>query len=159
MLPQPTMPSVLPASSTPMNFDLLPLAGVRRGIGLRDLPGQRHHHRQRVLGGGDRVAEGRVHHDDAARGGGGDVDVVDADAGAPDHLQAVGVAQDVGGDLGRRADGEAVVVADDRLQLVGLEAGLDVDLDAARPKDVGGLRAHAVGDENLGHGVSRYLKR
>ena len=65
-------------------------------------------------------------------GGGGEVDVVDADAGAADHLQAVGGGEDVGGDLGRRADGEAVVVADDRLQLVRLQAGLDVDLDAAR---------------------------
>ena len=44
--------------------------------------------RDGVLGGGDRVAEGGVHHHDAGGGGGGDVDIVDADAGAADHLQA-----------------------------------------------------------------------
>ena len=66
---------------------LLPLAGMGRGIGLGDLAGQRHHQRDRVLGRGDGVAEGRVHHDDAARRGGGNVDIVDADAGAADHLE------------------------------------------------------------------------
>jgi hypothetical protein len=40
-------------------------------IGLRDLAGEREHHGDGVLGGGDRIAEGRVHHDDAARGRGG----------------------------------------------------------------------------------------
>ena len=44
---------------------LFPLAGVRRGVGLRDLPRQRQHQRDRMLGGGDRIAERRVHHDDA----------------------------------------------------------------------------------------------
>jgi hypothetical protein len=46
---------------------LLPLAGLGRGVGLRDLAREREHHRDGVLGGGDRIAEGRVHHDDAAR--------------------------------------------------------------------------------------------
>ena len=41
----------------------------------------------RVLGGGDRIAERRVHHHDAPAGGGGKVDVVDADAGPADHLE------------------------------------------------------------------------
>jgi hypothetical protein len=35
----------------------------------------------------DGVAVRRVHHHDAARGGGFDVDVVDADAGAADHAK------------------------------------------------------------------------
>ena len=66
---------------------LLPLAGLRGAVGLRDLAGERHHQRERVLGGGDGIAEGRVHDDDALGGGGLDVDVVDADAGAADHLE------------------------------------------------------------------------
>ena len=37
--------------------------------------------------GGDRIAERRVHHDDAALGGGRHVDIVDADAGPADDAQ------------------------------------------------------------------------
>src|SRR3546814_8800406 len=62
--------------------------------------------------------------------------------------------QHLGGDLGGRADGEAVIVADDGDQLVGLEAGLDVDLDAAALEDVDGGGAQLVGNENLDHGRS-----
>ena len=67
---------------------LLPLAGLGGAVGLRDLAGQRHHQRDGVLGGGDGVAERRVHDDDALGGRRLDVDVVDADAGAADHLAA-----------------------------------------------------------------------
>jgi hypothetical protein len=40
----------------------------------------------------------------------------------------------------------------ERTALVGLEADLDVDLDAAGPEDLGGAGREVVGDENLGHG-------
>ena len=43
-----------------------------------------------MLGGGDRIAERRVHHDHAARRGGGNVDIVDADPGAADDFQSLG---------------------------------------------------------------------
>src|ERR1700730_16810615 len=49
-----------------------------------------------MLGRGDRMAERRIHHDDAPGRRRGDVDVVDADAGAPDHLQAFCLLQDLG---------------------------------------------------------------
>ena len=55
-------------------------------VGLRDVAEQRQRQRQRVLGGGDRVGLGRVGDDDPALGRGRDVDVVDARAGAADHL-------------------------------------------------------------------------
>ena len=42
-----------------------PLAALGRGVGGGDAPGQRHHHGDGVLGGGDGVAVGRVHHHDA----------------------------------------------------------------------------------------------
>jgi hypothetical protein len=67
---------------------LLPLAGLRRGVGLRNFTRQRQHQRDGVLGGRDRIAERRVHHDDALGGGRRDLDIVDADAGAADHLSA-----------------------------------------------------------------------
>ena len=52
--------------------------------------------------------------------------------------------------LGGRADGEAVVVADDLEQLVLGEAGLDVGVDAARLEDVDGGGGELVGDEDAG---------
>ena len=54
-------------------------------VGLRDVPGECDQEPDRVLGrGGDRRLR-RVRDDDAAAGGGLDVDVVHADPGAPDH--------------------------------------------------------------------------
>ena len=64
----------------------LPLAGREAGVRLRDVAGEREHQRDRVLGGGDRVGLRRVGDDDALLGGGRDVDVVHADAGAADDL-------------------------------------------------------------------------
>src|SRR5690606_31254880 len=96
-------------------------------------PGDGEHQCDGMLGGGDGVAEGRVHHDDAAARGGGDVDIVDADAGAADHLEVGGGSDQLLRDLGGRADGEAVILADDfeELFLVLAEVGQVVDLDAA----------------------------
>ena len=51
---------------------------------------------------------------DAGGGGGGNVDIVDADAGAAHHLELLGGLDHFGGDLGGGADGDAVIVADDR---------------------------------------------
>ena len=45
---------------------LFPFAGMGRGIGLRNLARQREDHGDGMLGGGDRVAERRVHDDDTA---------------------------------------------------------------------------------------------
>ena len=75
-------------SSTPRELRALPRPRDERRVRLRDVAGQREQQRERVLGGGDDVGLRRVGDDDAALGGGGDVDVVDADAGAADRLQA-----------------------------------------------------------------------
>ena len=135
-------------------FVLFPFAGARRGVGFRNLAGQRQHQRDRVLGGGDRIAERRVHHDDAARGGRRDVDIVDADAGAADHLQVFCLFEDLGRHLGGRADGEAVETADQfgKLVLILTETGLEIDLDAAILEDLHGGGRKRIGDENFGHG-------
>src|SRR4029078_5503879 len=96
----------------------------------RDLPGAGEHHGDGVLGGGDRVAEGGVHHHDPLGGGGGDFAVVDTDPGPADDAQTAGLGDQVGGQLGGRADGEAVVVADDlgepRLVLAELLVGVEL---------------------------------
>ncbi len=59
-------PSVRLYSSMPVNFGLLPLARLHRGGGLRDVARERDEQRDRVLGGRDVVALGRVHDHDAA---------------------------------------------------------------------------------------------
>ena len=64
-------------------------------VGRRDLAGQRHHQRQRVLGGRKRGRLGGVEHEDALGGGGFEVDVVHAHARAGDRLELVRVLQDL----------------------------------------------------------------
>jgi hypothetical protein len=112
---------------------LLPLAGLGGDVGGGQLAGQGEHHGDGVLGGGDRVAERGVHHDDALGRGRRDVDIVDADAGAGDDLQLAGGGDDVLVELGARADGDAVIVADHGDQLFLGQAGLGVGFDAAGP--------------------------
>ena len=113
ILPAPIRPSVLPVISTAHEAVLLPLAGLRGGVGGGQLARQRHHQRDGVLGGGDGIAERRVHHDHAGGGRGGNIDVVDADAGAADHFQLLRRLDHIGGDFGRGADGDAVILIDD----------------------------------------------
>src|SRR5262252_5586841 len=140
-----------------------PRAQLTMRTPLRVLAGERQHQRDRVLGRGDRVAERRVHHDDALGGGGRNVDVVDADAGAPDHAQRLRLLENLRRHLGGRADREPVVVADDlgELVLVLAEAGLEIDLDAAILEDLHGGGRECVGDENArgGHDVFRSIVR
>src|SRR5690606_20316175 len=130
-------------------------AGMGGGVGFRDLAGQREDHGDRVLGRGDRIAEGRVHDDDAAPRGGRDVDIVDADAGATDHLQLLRRLDELFGDLGGGTDGEAVIVGDLRQQglLVLAEIGQVVDLDATVLEDLDGGGGELVGNEYAGHGI------
>jgi len=105
------------------------------------------------LGGRDGVARGRVHHDDAALGGGFDVDVVDAHAGAADADEALGGGEDFAGDLGLGADQDGVHVRDQAQDLLG---GGAVGFDDLIPGlgfeegDSGGR--DLVGDEYLRHG-------
>ena len=102
--------------------------------------------RDGVLGGGDRIAEGRVHHDDAAarsRPGCRHCRRRCRRGRSPSASSAA--AMHLVGDLGGRADGEAVIVADDfeQLVLVLAEIGQVVDLDAAVLEDLRRRRAKA----------------
>ncbi len=128
---------------------LLPLAGLGRGVRGRKLAGDGEHQRDGVLGGGDRVAEGRVHDDDAAARGGRDIHIVDADAGAADDLEVGRRRDQLLGRLGGGADGKAVIVADDlgELFLVLAELRLEIDFDAAIAKDLDGGFREFVGYE------------
>src|SRR5207253_9556722 len=85
------------------------------------------------------------HH--AGGGGAGDVDIVDADPGPADHLQVLGRGQHVLVDLGRRADRQPVILADDLQQVVLGKPGLDVRGDAAVAEDVDRCGRELVGNE------------
>ena len=66
----------------------VPASGCQRVMGLGDTAGGRQHQSEGVLGCGQSVGLRGVDHCDAPLGRGGEVDVVDAHAGAPDHPQA-----------------------------------------------------------------------
>ena len=129
MRPRPTTPSVLPASCVPTNLlrSHLPACMLASAAGMcRARASSR---AMVVLGGADGVAAGRVHDDDALARGGGDVDVVHADAGPDDGPQLAGVFEQLGGDLRAAADDDAVGGAQGGLQVVALEAGAVVDFE------------------------------
>ena len=108
-----------------------PLPGVitQRGVGGRDLAGRGQQQRQRVLGGAVDVRRRGVDHQHAARGGGVDVDVVQADARAGDDLQLGGRGQHLGVDGGRRAHQQRVGVGHRGQQLLPVGAVDPADFD------------------------------
>ena len=121
------MPSVLPRSSLPRKrrFSQRPsfIARSAAGIGAR----QRQHQRAGVLGDADAVRAGRVDDEDAARAGGGDIDVVDAGAGAGDHFQMRRRREQSRIDLRRASNEERVGVRQIDSQLGGRSAGAGID--------------------------------
>ena len=129
-----------------------PFARLGARVRLRDLAGEREQHGNRVFGGGDRVAEGRVHHHHAALAGGRDIDVVDPDPGAADDLEIGRGFEDFGRDFGRGSDRKTLIFADNRFQFVGRKAGLLVHFAAALRKNLGGIGAHLVGNQDFGFG-------
>ena len=80
------------------------------GIGAGDGAGHRNHKAQRKLGDGDGVGARRIHDDDAAMGGGRDVDVVDAYTGAADDAELRRGLQQLGIDLNGGADDQGIGV-------------------------------------------------
>ncbi len=125
-------PEGLVEELVPGEFALFPLAGLHGCRRLGDLPDQGEHHGDRVLAGGDGVAAGGVHHDDAPLAGRRDVHVVEADARAADDGQFPGAIDHLLGDLGRAPDDQAVVLLDDRLEFIGGHLRPDVDFDPRR---------------------------
>ena len=95
----------------------LPLAVLERGAGLRDVAGEAQDVADGQFGGGDDVGGRRVDHHDAGLGGGLDVDVVEADACAGDHLEVLRGGDGLGVHLGGGADQDRVDVGDRGEQL------------------------------------------
>ena len=83
--PSPTSAERLAAQLRAHQRLLVPHRPLHRGVGGGNGARERQHQRKRVLGDAHAVGARRVHHEDAARGGGGEIDVVDARTGAGDH--------------------------------------------------------------------------
>ncbi len=84
--------------------------------------------------------------------GGGNIDIVDADAGPANDLEPRGGGDDLRRHLAGRTDGEAIIVRDCRQQriLVLAKIGLVVDIDATVAEDLNGGFGKLVGNENAG---------
>ena len=65
-----------------------------------------------MFSGSDGIPTGSVHNNDTARRCRGHVDVVDADPCPSNHLEPIGLLQDLGPDLGSAADRESVEFPD-----------------------------------------------
>ena len=83
-------------------------------------------------------------------GGGVDIDVVHADAGAGDDAQPGGVAQQLGVELGGRADEDGVEFADPRRQLADVPVEAAFDLEAGRAEQLLAPAADLLSDEHPG---------
>ena len=133
MLPMPTMPSVLLKTSEPVNLPFSHLPAFIEAVAC----GMERASASIMLMACSAVVTllpaGRVHHHDALLGGGVDVDVVDADAGAADDPEVGGGGDDLGGDRRAAADDQPVVGRDLRGELGRLEADGLVDLDVRLP--------------------------
>ena len=105
------------------------ITGNDSGVAEGDVAGGGTHESEGVLGGGNGVSGGRVHHNHAVGIGGITIDVVDADAGAANSLEPGGGGEDLGGDLGLGANDESIVFADDFQQFVGREPDLEISGD------------------------------
>jgi hypothetical protein len=101
------------AEGLAVQFDALPLAalplsGLQRRMGLRDVSSLRQQQRHGLFGRGEDIRDRRVDDHDSELGGLGDVDVVQTDAGATDDDEILRRFERRGVDLGRRANDQRV---------------------------------------------------
>ena len=106
IVPTPRMPSVDPLSSVRPSARGARRPSLRRagGVHPQQRPAQMHQRRHHILGHRVGVAARQVGDRNAARGGGGDRDEVEADAVADDALQARRMIDDVVGQFGAHDD-------------------------------------------------------
>ena len=117
------------------------------------MPRQREHHRNGVFGGGNRIAEGRIHHNNAARRGAGDIHIIHANAGAAHHLQARRCFQHFPRDLGGGAHRKPIILTNNGAEFRRRQAGFHIGFNAAFTKNRNRGGAEFVGDQNARHGL------
>jgi hypothetical protein len=89
---------------------LVPLALFHGRVGRRELAGERQELRHGQFGNADGICARRVHHDNAARAGRLDIDVVDAGSGAGDGTKFLAGGNDVRRHLRRAAHDERICI-------------------------------------------------
>ena len=132
--PSPTTPSTLSCSSTPVYFERFhapPLSEALAGAMLRAVAMSSPMASSAAL---TMLDCGALTTMTPGLRGGGDVDVVEADTGAGDDLEALGGGERLGVDLGRAADQDRVDVGEGGQQLgaVGAVAVADLEVGAER---------------------------
>ena len=131
-------------------FGAGPVAGVDRGVCLRDPARHREQQGDCVLRGGDDVAARGVDDQDAVARRGGDVDVVDADSRATHNPQAFAGLEDRRRHLRLAAHDQRVVVRNALHQLRLGELGRDRHLAfAAKPCEA--VLSQGISDQDPGH--------
>ena len=101
----------------------VPFAFLNGLVSLRNVACHSHHHSNGVLGCCHGVAFRGVEYDNAFSGSGGDINVVNANAGAADNLQAGGGFNNLFGYLGHAAGYQAIVIVDNLDKLLRLHVG------------------------------------
>src|SRR5262249_41097651 len=131
----------------------LPLFAALADMDVRRwyVPRQRHQQGNRMLGRADGVTARRVHDDDAAARGGGDVNVVHADPGPDDGFELTRVFEQLGRDLGGAADNDAVGGANGFLQGRSGQAGPLVKFDPGLAEQVESRGFQFIANENARH--------
>src|SRR6266511_5196185 len=114
----------------------LPAPLLQSRVRLGNVARHRHQQADGVLGGRDDRRLRSVRDDDPAARGGVDVDIVDPDAGAADHLQPLAALDHFRGQLRGRADHDRVVAAD-RLGEIGVAIDVDVEAPIAQEANPG----------------------
>jgi hypothetical protein len=130
----------------------LPFPPGQRGVRLGNIATEPEHQRHGVLRSRDDVRLRRVRHQHPSLGGGANVDVVDPDPGATDHLQALPALDQVSRDLRGRADDQRVVGGDPVRKVAVGPIGPDVDVEVLAQQvepGVGDLLLH----QDPGHGL------
>src|SRR5262249_14356203 len=136
---------------SPKELAAVPLAGFHRRVSRGDVAGDGEQERDRVLRGRDSVATRRIHDDDAAARGRGDVDGIGADPGTNDAAEFTGALEYVCSDSCAGADDGAVGGAEGRGQVGALQAGPVVDVDARAAEDVEAGGFELVADQDARH--------
>ena len=96
-------------------------------MGLADIAGEREHQGEGMLGGGNGVAAGSIHHHHAVVCGSRAVDIVNAHTGPADGFEVLRRSEYRRGDFRFGPDHKAMIVTDDGEQFIRLEASFDID--------------------------------
>ena len=124
---------------------------------MRDVAGDADEKRKGVLGGGDRVSAGGVHHDHATARGGIHIHIVHAHTGTADDAELRGGVEHGSGDFRLTADDESGKFGDDFDEFGFGQAGVHNDLKGAAVGEfINAALGNRIGHEDLGFGRGHF---